>query len=92
MADMVRATRHHQADEADTDQLLFLDLDLSVLGASPTSYAAYCAAIRFEFGRVSDADHSRGRNRVLESFISREAIYRTPALRDAWENAARINI
>jgi predicted metal-dependent HD superfamily phosphohydrolase len=92
VADMVRATQHHHADESDTDLLLFLDFDLSILGASPASYAAYCAAIRFEFSWASDADYSRGRARVLESFMAREAIYKTPALRDAWEGTARINL
>jgi predicted metal-dependent HD superfamily phosphohydrolase len=92
VADMVRATRHHNADEGDTDTLLFLDFDLSILGSGPPLYDTYCAAIRAEFNWVAEADYRRGRSRVLQSFLQREAIYRTPLLRDAWESAARLNL
>ncbi len=52
----------------------------------------YCAAIRAEFEWVPDAAYAQGRSRVLESFVTRDVIYRTPALRDLWEPAARINL
>ena len=92
VADMVRATQHHRADEDDTDTQLFLDLDLSVLAAPAPGYAAYASAIRAEFGWVADGPYRAGRKRVLQSFLGRDHIYRTPALRAAWEAAARHNL
>jgi len=92
VAHMVRATRHHRADAADTDTLLFLDFDLSILGSSPESYSAYCAAIRAEFSWVNDEAYAEGRSRALQTFLQRDKIYRTSLLWDAWEASARVNM
>jgi len=89
---MVEATQHHRAADGDTDALLFLDFDLSVLAAAPAAYDAYAAAIRAEFDWVPEAEWRAGRVRVLQSFAERPVIYRTPELRAAWEAAARANI
>ncbi len=89
---MVRATRHHAAAVSDHDTLLFLDLDLSVLAQTADVYDAYRAAVRAEYAWVDEARYVAGRTRVLQSFMARDAIYRTPALRAAWESAARANL
>ena len=89
---MVESTQHHRADDGDTDALLFLDFDLSVLAAAPAAYDTYAAAIRAEFDWVPEADWRAGRARVLRAFIDRPAIYRTPELHAAWETAARGNL
>jgi len=92
VAGMVEATQHHRAAEGDTDTLLFLDLDLSVLGAAPGVYDAYRDAIRAEFSWVPDADYRAGRARVLRTFLDRAEIYRTPVLARLWEGPARMNL
>lgn len=92
VASLVLATRHHQADLMDTDAWLFLDLDLSVLGQSAARYAAYATAVRAEYAWVETAAYRAGRARVLQGFLERERIYRTPALHDAWEARARHNL
>lgn len=92
VAGMVEATRHHHADEADGDTALFLDLDLSVLATAPDRYDAYAAAVRREFDWVSDSDWRQGRARVLEGFLARDTLYRTPALEAAWDAPARANL
>ncbi len=89
---MVRATQHHAAALADPDTLLFLDLDLSVLAQSADVYDAYSAAVRAEYAWVDAARYRAGRMRVLQSFMTRDAVYRTPALHAAWESAARANL
>jgi len=89
---MVRATQHHAAELSDADTLLFLDLDLSVLAQRPEVYDTYSAAVRAEFAWVDAERYRTGRMRVLQSFMSRDAIYRTPALHAAWESAARVNL
>jgi predicted metal-dependent HD superfamily phosphohydrolase len=92
VAALVLATQHHQADLSDSDAWLFLDLDLSVLGQSAARYAAYAHAVRAEYAWVEDSAYRSGRARVLQGFLAREQIYRTPELHGAWEAAARRNL
>ena len=92
VASMVEATQHHRAADGDTDTLLFLDLDLSVLGAAPAVYDTYRDAIRAEFDWVPEADYRAGRTKVLQSFMDRSTLYRTPALAALWEASARVNL
>ena len=92
VATLVLATAHHDADPADSDAWLFLDLDLSVLALDPARYAAYRDGVRAEYAFVDDARFRAGRAAVLRSFIDRDAIYRTPELHAAWEAAARANL
>ena len=89
---MVRATQHHAAAVSDADTLLFLDLDLSVLAQEAAVYDAYSAAVRAEYAWVDAERYRAGRANVLRSFMTRDAIYRTPALHAAWESAARANL
>ena len=92
VAAMVLATQHHRADAADADTWLLLDLDLSVLGQRADVYDAYSRAIRAEYARVDAEAYREGRRRVLDGFLARDAVYRTPALHEAWEAAARANL
>lgn len=92
VAALVLATAHHQPSQRDADSLLFLDLDLSILGASVEVYDAYRTAIRQEFGWVEAGAYRAGRSRVLRAFLEREHIFSTPELRRAWEDAARRNL
>lgn len=90
---MVLATAGHTpTSAADEDTRLFLDLDLSILGQPAQAYAAYSAAIRAEYSHVEEAAYSAGRCRVLQSFLSRPAIFQTARWRQAWEAQARANI
>ena len=92
----ILATRHDRppdtADAGDADLELLLDLDLSVLAASPDAYRAYAGAVRREYAFVPDGLYRPGRRRVLEGFLRRERIYLTARLRAAWEQAARANL
>ena len=92
VAALVLATQHHQADPSDSDAWLFLDLDLSVLGQSAARYAAYADAVRAEYAWVEERAYRAGRARVLQGFLARGQIYRTPLLHGAWEAAARLNL
>jgi predicted metal-dependent HD superfamily phosphohydrolase len=94
VARYILATRHRQnADPIDTAGLaLLLDLDLSILGATPAQYRAYAEAIRREYAFVPDDLYRTGRRRVLEAFLARERIYRTDRLAALWEGPARANL
>lgn len=92
VATLVLATRHNDAPPDDPDAWLFLDLDLSVLGQGPATYAAYADAIRAEYAFVDAQRYREGRCQVLARLLARDPIYRTPVLRNAWEIAARANL
>jgi predicted metal-dependent HD superfamily phosphohydrolase len=88
----IEATQHGREDFEDPDLALLLDLDLSTLACAPEAYRLYAAAIRREYGHVPDALYRVGRRQILQGFLARERIYRTPLLSARWEARARANI
>lgn len=75
-----------------SDQDLIRDIDLAILGADPAAFASYQEAIRHEYRHVPGPLYRRGRRRVLESFLDRPTIFRTPRYRERLETAARRNL
>lgn len=66
----VRATeKHAMPPQAHPDLGLFLDLDLSILGAEPDRYQAYAEAIRKEYEWVPAAVYKSARRDVLNRFL-----------------------
>jgi predicted metal-dependent HD superfamily phosphohydrolase len=95
VADLVLATRHgseHAAPPHDADVALLLDLDLSILAADRSAYAAYARAIRGEYATYPDEVYRPGRRRVLGQFLARSRIYETDRLHQLWDVAARANL
>jgi predicted metal-dependent HD superfamily phosphohydrolase len=45
-------TAHHKAPARDYDAQYFMDMDMAVLGAQPSSYKRYAAAIEAEYANV----------------------------------------
>ncbi len=94
---MIEATATHAlpdiADEAARhDAALFLDMDLSILGAAPADFAAYERAVRREYAWVDDNAWRSGRAGVLRKFLERPRIFQTDLFRDLYEAQARDNI
>jgi predicted metal-dependent HD superfamily phosphohydrolase len=89
---LILATKRHEAGSLPADALLFLDADLSILGAPAEIYGQYRAAVRKEYAWVGDAVYRRERRRILESFIARERLYFTDELRARFEARARRNL
>lgn len=89
---MILATERHDAAALDFDGKLFLDLDLSILGAGEEAYKKYSAAIRCEYSHVPEFLYFEARRKVLENFLRREFIYFTGEMRVRFERAARVNI
>ena len=97
IAAMIEATAVHQvpplADAAALrDASLFLDMDLSILGATPDAFDAYEQAVRREYGWVDEADWRTGRAAVLRHFLDRRHIFHTDEFRERYEGQARRNI
>jgi predicted metal-dependent HD superfamily phosphohydrolase len=86
---LVRSTASHLGDS--NDEAMLADADLAVLGAEPAVYQAYVVGVRAEYAHVDDAAWRTGRAAVLGTFLDREAIYITPAMRPR-EPRARANL
>lgn len=89
---MINATATHDARELTRDGRLFLDADLSILGAPPERYRAYADAIRAEYSWVPDAKFAAGRAAILRRLLERPSIYQTEAMRARFEEQARANV
>lgn len=89
VAGLILATKTHQTNDA--LMALFVDADLSILGAEPQTYDAYARAIRREYAWVSEADYHAGRSRVLQNFLKRERIFQTDMF-EGFEAKARENM
>lgn len=88
---LVRMTELHAADPADRDAALFLDMDMSILGASPEHYAAYTVQVRMEYASVSAADFAAGRAAFLDRTLARR-FFITDHYETALGEAARTNM
>jgi predicted metal-dependent HD superfamily phosphohydrolase len=89
---LILATQGHQIDAADFDRCVFLDADLTILGADPDQYQTYSRSIRREYSWVSDAAYQVGRIQVLEGFLQRDRLYYTDRLFNELESIARLNM
>jgi len=91
---LIEATARHAiptdlANEEAADMALFLDMDLSILGASPNDFDAYEAGVRHEYREVPEAAF---RAAILEGFLARDALYLSDWGHARFEAAARANL
>lgn len=89
VSQLILATKTHQA--TDHGMRLFIDADLSILGAPPKTYRAYSKAIRKEYAWVPAEVFTVNRARILRSFLAREVIFQTEPFRGL-EGRARANM
>jgi len=87
---LVRATRTHEPHDRDAE--ILLDIDLGILGTPADVFDGYDAEIRLEYHFVPEAQFRRGRADILEGFLARPAIYRTPSFAAKLERPARDNL
>jgi predicted metal-dependent HD superfamily phosphohydrolase len=97
IAALILATATHELpegadDAARQDAALFLDLDLSILGAPGDAFDAYEAGVRREYGWVDEAAWRAGRAAMLRKFLDRPIIFQTEIFRQRYEKTARDNI
>ena len=97
-ATMICATATHTvppglAPDLVRDTALFLDLDLAVLGADPTTYDAYERGIAAEYGPVhGEARFRAGRLAFLQAMLARSRLFLTPDAHERLDGPARTNI
>jgi predicted metal-dependent HD superfamily phosphohydrolase len=94
VADLIRRTANHTQPQPphDADLLLFLDADLSILGAPEAAYWAYARQIRQEYQQVPDDLYRPGRRQVLARLLEAPVLFHTPALREELDAPARRNL
>jgi len=88
--DLILGTATHLAESVEGSWMN--DIDLSILGASPTRFAEFEAAIRHEYAAVEPDVYRRGRAHVLRSFLERDFVYQTVFFRERLERLARDNL
>ncbi|RYY80455.1 MAG: N-methyl-D-aspartate receptor NMDAR2C subunit [Moraxellaceae bacterium] len=88
--DLIMATQHHQASDA--DEQLMIDIDLAILGSTPTRFAQYQQQISKEYDFVEPALFAVKRREVLAGFFQRPRIYQTAYFYEHYEQQARQNL
>lgn len=89
-SNLILATKKHEP--GDSEQNLFTDADLSMLGASPADYKIYKENIRKEYSVYPDLLYNPGRKKVLMHFLSMHRIYKSDYFFQRYESTARINL
>lgn len=92
VANVLATQQHALPDNAHATCAPFLDADLAILGADPTTYETYRQAIAHEYQHLAVADFRTGRARVLTTFLSRPVLFFSEAGRERWEATARNNL
>lgn len=94
--DLILATHKHTTSAVDrrfvADAELFLDMDLSILGAGERRFDEYDAAIREEYSFVPIETYRQRRADILKSFLERPRLYLTDAYHNRLDRMARANL
>lgn len=90
----ILATKCHLPGElSDRDLLLFLDLDMSILGRERDEYFSYAAKIRKEYSHVEERAFDIGRSNFLRKTLeSSHHIFLTEKFQSLMESKARSNL
>jgi predicted metal-dependent HD superfamily phosphohydrolase len=91
IASLILATRH-EAPPVAPDEKVLVDVDLSILGASPARFDEYERQVREEYAWLPEAEFCARRRKVLEGFLGRASIFSTRSFAAAYEAPARANL
>lgn len=89
---IISSHKHEIILDNNFDNAYFLDIDLSILGASYNTYQEYTQNIRKEYKIYPDILYNPGRKKALKKFQEREHIYFTPYFIENFEKQARSNL
>ena len=88
---LIMATRH-DAEPADGDQSILVDVDLSILGAEERRFDEYERQVREEYSWVPGMVFRFKRRGILAEFLKRPRIFHTEKFFEAYEARARANL
>ena len=92
VAQLIAATKNHASGGIDYDDDIFLDADLSILGAPEDVYRQYVGDVRAEYAHVAAAEWKTGRTTFLKKLAVAPRIFRTGIFEGAYGDQARANI
>ena len=92
VAHVIEMTKNHAAGEADGDAVLFLDMDIAILGSPWETYCAYAAGIRAEYPHVVDPAFAAGRGAFLANQLEHSRTFRTDVYENELGETARANM
>jgi predicted metal-dependent HD superfamily phosphohydrolase len=87
---LIHETKTHEASSSENS--LFLDADLSILGSNEKTYEQYVQNVRKEYAIYEDDTYFTGRKKVLKMFLDKEKIYETKYFYNKYEKQARVNM
>ena len=85
----IERTWSHDGNGLDDDGRLFMDFDMSILGAESEAYALYASQVRREYGHVNWLYWRIGRSQFLSSSTSKK-VFSSPQFAGL-EDKARLN-
>jgi len=88
VTEIILATQHHLPTENEVSNAM-CDLDLAILGSSPSAYSLYRAAIRREWVHIANKEFNKGRIAFLQQALARPKLF---SILTDFEDQARINI
>jgi predicted metal-dependent HD superfamily phosphohydrolase len=88
---LIMATRH-DARPSGRDEQILVDVDLSILGATPARFEEYETQVRDEYSWVPESVFRSTRRAILAGFLERPSIFSTEKFVDAYEAQARQNL
>jgi predicted metal-dependent HD superfamily phosphohydrolase len=74
------------------DSFLVVDIDLAILGQPEERFDEYERQVRAEYKWVSEEMFRKGRSNILQNFLNRPHVYRTPHFQHKYEQQARKNL
>jgi predicted metal-dependent HD superfamily phosphohydrolase len=92
VARLIRLTKDHVVTADDRNGAVLCDADLAILGRSPDEYQAYARAVRAEYARIPDGLFRARRAAILRDLLALPALFRTPLVRERYEDQARRNL
>ena len=89
---ILQTRNHHSAHPETEDVLLFLDMDLCIIGAEPDVYRQYSMLVAKEFIRLPTQTYKRGRIQFLQNCLNQKRLFHTALFYDQFEDQARKNL
>lgn len=87
---LILETKTHDSSTPNSE--LFLDIDLSILGASSADFNDYERNIRKEYSWVPEKDFARERKKLMNRLAKRKRIFKTEFFHSKLEKQAKRNL
>ena len=86
----ILATKNHDGEHASNDLKYLLDIDMSILGATPDKYDMYVSNVRLEYNHIPEEEFNRGRLAFLMGINL--PVFSTEYFKNKYGNNSAINI